>query len=257
MPEYPHGTPSWVELNTTDGDASASFYSELFGWTATDAGPVEETGGYRMFQQDGKSVAGLMAQTDLPHGAWATYVSVDDADDAAAKASSAGGSTVVGPMDVMDIGRMAVLTDPTGAAVGIWQPKSFAGADLVNEPVSFCWSELLTRDQAAAERFYPAVFGWTTGTVDGLRIQDYTLWKLGDRPIAGLIQMTDEMFPPEVPSNWAVCFAVEDTDATLARATGLGATAIVHATDIPTGRFAVLVDPQGTPFEVIKLANPV
>jgi predicted enzyme related to lactoylglutathione lyase len=253
MPEYPHGTPSWVELNTTDGDASASFYTQLFGWSASDAGPVEETGGYRMFLQDGKSVAGLMARDDLPHGAWATYVSVDDADSIAKKVSSAGGSTVVEPMDVMDIGRMAVFTDPTGAAFGVWQPKSFAGAELVNEPVSFCWGELLTRDQATAERFYPAVFGWTVSTMEGY--ENYSFWNVGGRTMAGLIQMTDEMFPPEIPSYWAVCFAVDDTDATIAKATELGATVAVPPADIPAGRFAVLLDPQGTPFEVIKLAS--
>jgi predicted enzyme related to lactoylglutathione lyase len=150
---------------------------------------------------------------------------------------------------------MAVFTDPTGAPFGVWQPKSFAGADLVNEPVSFCWGELLTRDQAAAERFYPAVFGWTTSTMDDM--ENYTFWNIGGRPMAGLIQMTDEMFPPELPSNWAVCFAVDDTDATIAKATELGASVIVPATDIPAGRFAVLMDPQGTGFEVIKLTNPV
>jgi predicted enzyme related to lactoylglutathione lyase len=194
-----------------------------------------------------------MAQQDLAHGAWATYVSVDDADSIAKKVSSAGGSTVVEPMDVMDIGRMGVFTDPTGAPFGVWQPKSFAGAELVNTPVSFCWGELLTRDQAAAEQFYPAVFGWTVSTMEGY--ENYSFWNIGGRPMAGLIQMTDEMFPPELPSNWVVCFAVDDTDATIARATELGATLAVPPTDVPAGRFAVLMDPQGTGFEVIKLAS--
>lgn len=254
MPEYPHGTPSWVELNTTDGDASANFYSSLFGWTVTDAEPVEQTGGYRMFLQDGKTVAGLMAQQGLAHAAWGTYVSVDDADEAVANVSRAGGSTVVGPMDVMDIGRMAVFTDPAGAFFGVWQPKSFKGADLVNEPVSFCWCELMTRDLAGAEQFYPALFGWTTSEMPGGN--GYTLWNLDGRSVAGLVQMTDEMFPPEVPPNWGVCFAVEDADATVARASEFGANSLVAPTDIPVGRFAVMQDPQGAVFEVVKLTGP-
>ncbi len=253
MPEYPPGTPSWVELDTADGGASANFYSQLFGWSVTDAEPVDETGGYRMFLQDGKTVAGLMAQEGM-HNVWATYISVDDADETAAKVMSAGGKTMMGPMDVMDIGRMAVFADPTGAAFGVWQPKSFKGADLVNEPVSFCWCELMTRDQAAAEQFYPAVFGWTTSEMPGGN--GYTLWNLGDRAVAGLIQMTDEMFPPEVPPNWGVCFAVDDAEATVARATEFGATNLVPPMDIPVGRFAVMQDPQGSVFELIKLTGP-
>ena len=253
MPDYPHGTPSWVELNTTDGNASADFYSRLFGWSVTDPGPVEQTGGYQMFEQDGKSVAGLMAQETLPHSAWATYVSVDDADDVAARVSGGGGSTVAGPMDVMDIGRMAVFTDPVGAPFGVWQPKSFKGAELVNEPVSFCWCELMTRDQTASEKFYPTLFGWTTSEMPGGH--GYTFWNVGDRQVAGLLQMSDEMFPPEVPSNWAVCFAVDDADATVAKATEFGASLLVSPTDIPVGRFAVMQDPQGAVFEVIKLTG--
>jgi predicted enzyme related to lactoylglutathione lyase len=243
-----------VELNTTDGDASANFYSRLFGWTVTDAEPADQTGGYRMFLQDGKTVAGLMAQADLPHSAWATYVSVDDAEEAASRVTSAGGQTIVGPMDVMDIGRMAVFSDPSGAPFGVWQPKAFKGADLVNEPVSFCWCELMTRDPAGAEQFYPALFGWTTSEMPGGN--GYILWNLGDRAVAGLVQMTEEMFPPEVPPNWGVCFAVDDADATVAKAAEFGATSLVQPVDIPVGRFAVMQDPQGAVFEVIKLTGP-
>jgi predicted enzyme related to lactoylglutathione lyase len=129
MPEYPPGTPSWVELSSPDADASAKFYGDLMGWKATDPGPAEETGGYRMFQQDGQNVGGLMAhmQEGQPT-AWATYVSVADADETADKVKAAGGSVMVEPMDVMDIGRMAFFADPTGAVFGVWQPKTFTGA---------------------------------------------------------------------------------------------------------------------------------
>src|SRR5580692_8299748 len=107
MPDYAPGTPSWVELSSPDTDASAKFYGELMGWSATESGPAE-TGGYRMFQQSGKNVGGLMShmQEGQPT-AWATYISVADADETAAKVKAAGGSVMIEPMDVMDIGRMA------------------------------------------------------------------------------------------------------------------------------------------------------
>jgi len=147
MPEYAPGTPSWVELSSPDTDAAAGFYGELMGWRATEPGGAE-TGGYRMFQQDGKNVAGLMGHMrEGQPTAWATYVSVANAnaDETAAKVRAAGGTVVLEPMDVMDIGRMAFFADPTGAVFGAWQPKSFTGADLVNEPNSLCWNEVLTR----------------------------------------------------------------------------------------------------------------
>jgi uncharacterized protein len=116
MAEYPPGTPCWVELSSPDTDASAAFYGGLMGWEATAPGRVEETGGYRMFQQDGQSVAGLMVhmQEGQPT-AWATYIAVADADETAAKVAAAGGTAIIKPMDVMDVGRMAYFVDPTEA----------------------------------------------------------------------------------------------------------------------------------------------
>ena len=156
MPEYAPGTPSWIELCSPDTDAATRFYGELMDWSATEPGSPPETGGYQMFQQDGKSVGGLMGhmQEGQPT-AWATYVSVADADETAAKVKASGGSIVLEPMDVMDIGRMALFADPTGAVFGVWQPKTFAGADLVNEPNSLCWNELMTRDAESGQGLLP------------------------------------------------------------------------------------------------------
>jgi uncharacterized protein len=256
MPDFPPGTPSWVELSSPDTDASASFYGELMGWNATEPGPVEETGGYRMFQQGEGNVGGLMGQMQEGQAtAWATYVSVADADETAEKVRAAGGSFVLEPMDVTDIGRMAFLADPGGAVLGIWQPKTFAGADLVNEPNSFCWNELLTRDGAAGREFYPAVFGWDAGkpSFEGAP-ESYVVWELGGKPVGGMMEMTDEMFPAEVPPHWGVCFAVADCDATVAKGRDLGATITYEPMDMPIGRFAGLIDPQGASFTVMQLA---
>jgi uncharacterized protein len=255
MPDYPPGTPSWVELASPDTDASAAFYGELMDWSATEPGPPE-SGGYRMFQQEGKNVGGLMSQMQPGQPtAWATYISVDDAEATAEKVKAAGGSVMVEPMDVMDIGRMAIFGDPTGAVFGVWQPKSFAGADLVNEPNSLCWNDVLTRDAEADKRFYPAVFGWVAGrpSFEG-GPADYTVWDLDGKQVGGMMQMRDEFFPADVPAHWSVCFAVADCDATVAKARELGATTAMEPIDMPIGRFAAVIDPQGAAFTVMQPA---
>jgi len=256
MPQYAPGTPSWVDLSSSDTDASAAFYAALMKWNAMEPGPAEETGGYRIFAQDGQSIAGLMRhmQEGQPT-AWVTYISVADANETADKVKAAGGSVVIEPMDVMDIGRMAIFADPTGAVFGVWQPKTFAGADLVNEPNSLCWNEVLTRDADVDKAFYPAVFGWVAGrpSFEGAP-QTYTVWELGGRPVGGMMQMTDEFFPPEVPPHWNVAFAVADCDATVAKARELGATITVEPMDMPIGRFANVIDPLGAAFSVMQPA---
>jgi predicted enzyme related to lactoylglutathione lyase len=151
---------------------------------------------------------------------------------------------------------MAFFTDPSGAAFGVWQPKTFAGADLVNEPNSLCWNEVLTRDTEANLAFYPAVFGWGTSKPDFEGAPDtYTVWEVDGNPVGGMMEMTDEYFPPEVPPHWAVSFAVADTDAIVARARELGATITQEPMDMPIGRFAGIVDPQGASFAVMQLAQ--
>jgi predicted enzyme related to lactoylglutathione lyase len=258
MTEYAPGTPSWVELSTPDTDAAAEFYRGVMGWSATEPGPADQTGGYRMFRQDDQNVGGLMGlmQEGQPT-AWATYVSVADADATATKVMAAGGTVLVAPMDVMDIGRMAVFADPAGAVFGVWQPRSFSGADLVNEPNSLCWNEVLTRDPATAKAFYPAVFGWAPArpSSEGAPAS-YTVWELAGKPVGGMMQMNDDFFPAEVPPHWVVCFAVADCDATVAKARELGGTVMVEPVDMPLGRFAGLTDPQGASFTVMQPAAP-
>jgi predicted enzyme related to lactoylglutathione lyase len=255
MPEYAPGTPCWVELSSPDAEGSAAFYRDLMGWDAIEPGPVEETGGYRMFQQAGQNVGGLMGhmQEGQPT-AWATYIAVADADETAGKVQAAGGSVLVEPMDVTDIGRMAFFADPTGAVFGVWQPKTFAGADLVNEPNSVCWTEALTRDVDAGKAFYPAVFGWVPGAPMFEGAESYTVWELAGEPVGGMMGMTDDLFGPDVPPHWSVCFAVADCDATFAKARELGATVTMEPMDSPVGRYAGLIDPQGAAFTILEPA---
>jgi hypothetical protein len=253
MPDYAPGTPSWVELSTPDTDASAAFYRDVLGWSATEPGAAE-TGGYRMFQHDGKNVAGLMGhmQEGQPT-AWATYVSVADAEKTAESVTDDGGTVVAAPMDVMDLGRMAIFADPTGAVFGVWQPGSFAGADLVNEPVSLMWNEIHTPDVETDKAFYASVFGWAAGKPAFEGAPDtYTVWQLDGHNVGGMMQMVEGMFPAGTPPHWSVCFAVADADATVAKARERGTTVVAEPVDMPIGRFAAIIDPQGAWFTIMQ-----
>ncbi len=255
MPEftsYDAGTPSWVDHGTRDLETSNKFYATLFGWEADDQG--EDMGHYTLMRKGGKTVAGNMpAMSEEQPSAWVTYVSVDDADTTVDAAKKAGATVFVEPMDVADIGRMAVFADPEGAAIGVWQPKTFKGAELANEAGAFAWNELNTRDLPSAKAFYAGVFGWKANDL-AMEGMNYTEWKLGDKAVAGMMTMPD-MVPAEVPPHWLVYFGVEDTDASVATAAGLGAATLVPPTDIPPGRFAVLADPDGAAFAVIKMQS--
>jgi len=253
MPEmtaYEPGTPSWVDVTAGDAAAAASFYRTLFGWEFTDGGP--DAGGYGMLTLDGKNVAGLgPLQNEQQPVAWTTYVATDDADAAAARIQEAGGMVLMPPMDVMGAGRLAVAADPTGAVFGMWQADQMIGADVVNEPGSFCWNELMTRDTDAAIAFYEHVFGWKADT-QPYGDTAYTQFQLGGRSIAGMMPMGDD-FPAEVPANWLVYFAVADCDAAVATAQGAGGAVATPPMDISVGRFSVLTDPNGAVFAVIAL----
>jgi predicted enzyme related to lactoylglutathione lyase len=254
MTQYTPGTPSWIDLGSPDPDASAQFYGELFGWETTEAGPVEETGGYRMFLLRGKQVGGLMAlMSEEQPPAWTTYVSTDDADGVTARATAAGGTVLAPVMDVMDAGRMAIMADPVGAVFGTWQPGEHKGAELVNEAGALAWDELATRDMDASKGFYAAVFGWDASTSE-MGPMEYTEFLLGGKTIAGGLELGDDV-PAAVPPHWLAYFGVEDCDAALARANALGGSTILEPMDIPAGRFAQLRDPHGAALGIIALAG--
>jgi predicted enzyme related to lactoylglutathione lyase len=253
---YTPGTPSWVDLGSPDPDAAVEFYGALFGWDVHEAGDPEQTGGYRMAYLRGKPVAGMMKlmQEGQPP-AWTTYVSVEDADATAAKVKEAGGSVLFEPMDVLDVGRMAVFADPAGAVFAIWQPRAHPGAGLANEPGAISWNELNTRDPDAAKAFYGSVFGWDFEDNDMGEMGTYTSLKLGDGPVGGMLDMGARGVPEEVPAHWQVYFAVEDTDAAVDQAKQGGGSVMVEPIDIPAGRFSILTDPHGASFAVIALSD--
>jgi predicted enzyme related to lactoylglutathione lyase len=203
---------------------------------------------------NGKSVAGLgpKMNPDMPT-VWLTYIDVDSADETVAKVTAGGGTALLPPMDVLDVGRMALVADPFGAVLGLWQPGTHPGAQLANEQGTFCWNELITTDPEASKPFYKAVFGWDA--VDqgpAGPAPAYTEWKLGDRSVGGMMAKTDEM-PAEMPPSWGVYFAVADTDDAVAKVQKLGGAVFMGPIDIEPGRFAVVSDDQGAVFNVIAL----
>lgn len=240
--------PVWMDLGTRNMDASKRFYSELFGWT-TFQEPNPDFGGYTVYQLDGKAVGGVMDLGDNPApNSWLAYVGVSDARATVEAAEAAGGEVIVEPMDVATHGTMAVIRDSVGAVIGLWQPGDMPGWGVYEAPGAACWTELHTDDTEAAKRFYGEVFGWDAATT-AMEGGDYTTFSHdGDADFAGLAGLMGSPVP-----HWLVYIATDDCDATVARATELGATAMVPPTDIPTiGRFAVLMDNEKAVFALIK-----
>ncbi|WP_328973035.1 VOC family protein [Streptomyces sp. NBC_00239] len=258
---YRPGTPCWTDLMVPDQQAALDFYRDLFGWQG-EIGPAEQ-GGYSVCTLKGQPVAGIMKAMNpdgtvpdpLPPAAWTTYLATDDADAVATASTAAGGNTVMPVMDVMNLGRMAVLADPTGAAYGVWQAGTFPGAGIVNEPGAMIWNELATTDTKAAAAYYEAVLpvGTAPSEIPGTEEYGYTELKVNDRAVGGIMGL--DQHPEGTPPHWMVYFDVDDADSVQAAAERAGATVLAPAFDMPVGRMAVLADPQGAVFAVIKTSD--
>ena len=259
---YAEGIPSWVDLASPDTDGSKEFYGTLFGWAATDA-PAGD-GAYTMFSKDGRVVAGMGQLTDEQAAAgvppvWSTYIAVDDLDASLARANEAGAVVIAPAMEVGDTGRLAFITDPTGAAVGMWEAGTHRGAQLVNEHGSLVWNELLTDDTNAATAFYCDVFGYTVQVYE-MPTGPYTaFWAEGNvegHAAAGMMAMPSDM--AGAPNHWGVYFAVDDVDAAVELATAHGAELILAPMDVAAaGRMAVIRDPQGAVLTLLVPEDPL
>ncbi|MFB7914372.1 VOC family protein [Streptomyces sp. NPDC056061] len=240
------GGPCWVELSTSDIPAATSFYAALFGWRP-ETDPREEAGGYTMAHLGNARVAALspIYQPGQPT-AWTVSFACENTDAAAEAVRSAGGSLLVGPMDVFDQGRFAVVADPSGAVFALWQARAFAGAERLNDPGALGWVELVTHEAAPALAFYPAVLGWTVNTAS----KSYPQWGVAGQDFGGMVIM-DDRFAPDAPPHWVPYFAVRDVDATAATAQGAGGEPLMPPTNVPGGpRIAVIRDPQGAVFGI-------
>ena len=251
---YAPGVPCWVDTWQPDADKAAGFYSELLGWEAE--GP---SGGPYMCKLRGRDAAfiGQLPPQDAHRpSAWMTYVQVESADATAERVRAAGGSVPVGPFDALDGGRIAIVADPAGAHLGVWQLGEHSGAEVVNEPAAWSWSQLLTTDPDAAKPFYAAVFGWETdsfGEMTMFRVPGF----VGGEPsqpvsrdvVAGMAPLPNgDGFP-----HWRIDFWVDDVDATVAKAVELGGRAVVPPYDAGIADQAVIADPAGAVFSVSRI----
>jgi uncharacterized protein len=277
MPErdgYIPGVPCWVDTSQPDPEAAVAFYGELFGWEFEDVMPPDSGGEYFIARIRGGNVAavGSIPEGAPPAAIWNTYVWVESTDETTSKVGASGGSVVMEPFDVMDAGRMAVFTDPEGAAFCVWQAKRQKGARIVNEHGSLNFNDLHTRDVEGAKSFYGSVFGWRTLELEG-GSQMWTLPGYGDHlerenpglrkgmaemgapqgfedVVASIVPIAEDQ--PDVPPHWGVTFAVDDADAIADRATELGGQLVVPPFDAPWVRMTVIADPQGATFTASK-----
>jgi uncharacterized protein len=250
------GAPCWIDCQVDDVQAARQFYAALFDWDIQD-GP-QEAGGYLMALLGGQPVAGIGPKPQnagpVP-SVWTTYLATDDADATAAAVAGAGGTLMMQPFDVLDVGRMTVAADNGGAVFGLWQAKAHKGVGRYGEPGTLVWSELHTRDYQGARDFYSQVFGYTyedLGDTDEFRYAQF-------KPVGGEFSggfHHDLSIPEGSPNYWLAWFAVDDADAVANKAQELGAQVLFAPTDSPYGRMSILAGTQGEVFAVIKPQMP-
>jgi uncharacterized protein len=238
---HEHGTFSWTDLSTPDAEASKEFYGGLFAWDFKDD-PIPGGGVYVMARLGGRAAAAMFETTER-HPAWASYVTVDDADSITAGARELGANVLAEPFDVMDAGRMATLQDPTGAVFCVWQPGRSIGAEVVNGPGALSLNQLNTSDPEAAQRFYTELFGWRFEQVSDT--PPYWGVYRGEHTNAGMMPL-----PPgaPAPSHWLAYFGIDDIDAAADQIGSTGGTVMVPPQEVPGGRILVAQDPQGAVF---------
>jgi hypothetical protein len=252
MEWYAPGTFCWADLGTHDAGDAKRFYTALFGWTAEDR-PMGPGAFYTMLTHQGRAVAALYPQdptsgAGAPH--WLNYISVDSASDAARRTRELGGTVVVETFDVLDVGRMALVQDATGAVVALWQPRRHIGAGIIGDTGAMCWNELATIDTGRAEAFYAGLFGWSAMTRQ-LGEMRYTTFTRNGEPCGGM-QAIDPSRGAVSP-HWLVYFAVNDCDGQAALVQSLGGSVRLPPADVPgVGRFAFVADPQGATFALFE-----
>lgn len=250
----------WAELGTPDGRAARYFYGRVFGWEAKPLEVQTPTGiflDYRLLQRDGRSIAGLYEQIgeQRAEGAppdWLPFVSVADVDASAARAVEFGARLALRPLQVFDMGRMAILIDPQGARLALWQPKELLGFQVRGESGSTAWFELVTPEPETAVDFYSSLLGWNAQSVP-VGDRPYTLLRAGEEAVAGAISSRGG--PVEAEPRWLTYFATDDCDAACKRIASLRGQVLVEPTDVPgIGRYAAASDPHGAAFGLLQAA---
>ena len=245
--EYKEGAPCWVDLATPDLDGARRFYGALFGWTLDPPSP--QFAGYVNARIDGEVVAGVMPMPDRPSG-WGVWLSTRDIDAATRRLVDAGGTPLMPKHAVGSLGSMLMATDAVGATVGLWQPGDHRGSARFDVHGAMCWHELYTRDGAAADRFYRALFGYQQHAVDTDKGFNYAMYDLDGQTVCGRLQMTAAW--GDIPAHWLTYFAVSDLEAALACVRAQGGKVLHGPTDSPHGPNATVTDPFGAVLAVIQ-----
>lgn len=241
----PDGTPTWLDLGIPDLERAIEFYRALFGWECQVGGP--ETEHYTMCLVDGRPVAAMMPHPDpaATRFWWNVYLATSDCDATVKRATEAGGTVLMEPMDIMDQGRMAMVKDPTGAQFGLWQGRAHIGCQVVNEPNTLARNDVVTPRPELAREFYPAVFGYTLDTNPDMPDVDFTFLRRPDgHEIGGIVGDRSAG-----SSTWTTFFEVADIEEAVATVTAGGGTA-EPLEDNPYVRLASVTDPFGTPFSI-------
>lgn len=250
------GTFCWVELATTDQPVAKHFYHTLFGWHTKDI-LVSPNHVYTIFQLDERAVSGVytlhhdeLSKGIEPH--WRSYIAVASADDAASRAQSLGAAMVSPPADVMDVGRMALLRDPTGAEFAVWQSRSHIGTEVAGADGVPCWATLFTPDLGRAREFYSALFGWklVMSRSEGcLQVTN------GEEYIGGILSTgAAGKAEPATAPHWLIYFSVSDcaeAAATALRNEAISASPVATLEDV--GEIVRIKDPDGADFGVLQI----
>ncbi len=247
---WPAGTPAWADITVPDLEVARAFYGPLFGWEFEVGGP--DTGSYTQAVVDGRRVVGLgepLGDDPAPPPAWCLYLATDELATTVAAATEAGAQVALPPMDVLDLGSMAVLVDAAGAAFGLWQSGAHTGWDVVDEPGSVVWTEVMVHDQPTALAFYQRVFGYTADDLSAPGFA-YASVSLGGAPLAG-VGGYGSRAGADAPAAWTLYFAVTDADTAAGQVIALGGAVVSPPTDTPFGRMAIAAGPFGEVFALM------
>jgi predicted enzyme related to lactoylglutathione lyase len=247
--------PVWTDLATSDVAGAGKFYSAVFGWKV-EVNPDPQYGGYALAKAGGKDVAGIgPKQMDEAPTAWTVYIGTPDAAETAKKAEAAGAKIIAPVMEVGDQGHMAIIQDPSGAYLGLWQAGKMQGSQSTGSN-AMGWAELNARGFEKAEPFYKKLFGWGEKKTDAVgENPEYTEFQLHGESIAGGMEM-NPMVPAQVPSYWMVYFNVDNVDKAFDKVVKEGGKEMLAPQDMPGGRFAIVSDPQGASFGLLKMEEP-
>ncbi|MFF1285012.1 VOC family protein [Streptomyces sp. NPDC058299] len=253
MAVQPEGTPCWADAMFSDMEGAKRFYADVLGWTFGES--ASEYGNYTQAYADGRAVAAVVPPMPGQEGQpqWCLYLASPDAAATAERIRHNGGEVLMEPMQVGDLGTMCLGREPSGAVFGVWQAGRHEGFEATATPGAYCWAEVFTREPERADAFLSAVFPYRMKEIEDDAI-DFRMFEVGEDTVLGRMRMTGD-FPPEVPSYINVYFTVDDCDAAVARATGLGAVLRFGPMSSPFGRFAALSDPQGAHFSVIDVTT--